>query len=77
MCDFCEKFDFGTAACHVDRYGSSIVLSGGSSRFPVYEQFQFCPKCGVSRVDRNRILPTLEKRQCPPFHDPVPFLLRQ
>lgn len=77
MCDFCDKFDFGTATCEVDKYGARLKLAGGFTRFPVYEQFQFCPKCGASRVDRNRILPALEKRQCPPSHDPVPFLLMQ
>lgn len=37
MCDFCEKFDFGTASCVVDRYGASIVMAGGSFRFPEHQ----------------------------------------
>lgn len=53
MCDFCEKFDFGTASCVVDRYGASIVMAGGSFRFPEHQQFLFCPKCGASRLKKE------------------------
>lgn len=49
MCDFCERFDFGSAVCNIDRHGTRIVLAGGSYRFPTERQFNFCPKCGESR----------------------------
>lgn len=74
MCDFCEKFDFGTASCVVDRYGASIIMAGGSNRFPEHRQFLFCPKCGASRLKKN-ILPPMEQRQCPPRTRPEPFRL--
>lgn len=51
MCDFCKNFDFGSASFESDKYGSRIVLSGGNYRFPVERQFNFCPRCGASRVD--------------------------
>lgn len=47
MCDFCNTFDFGRIKCHIDKYGSTIWMSGGSDRFPVEEQFKFCPECGT------------------------------
>ncbi len=46
-CDFCRTFDFGTVKCVVDRHGSSIYSAGGSSRYPNWQQFRFCPNCGV------------------------------
>lgn len=49
MCDFCERFEFDSAACEVDRHGTRIILAGGSYRFSVEKQFNFCPKCGESR----------------------------
>ena len=50
MCDFCERFDFGSASYEVDKYGARVTAAGGSYRFPEAEQFSFCPKCGKSRV---------------------------
>lgn len=41
MCDFCEKFDFGTASCVVDRYGASIVMAGAVSVFQNINSFSF------------------------------------
>lgn len=76
MCDFCEKFDFGTVSCVVDRYGASIIMAGGSYRFPDYQQFLFCPKCGASRLKKN-ILPPMEERKCPPYHNSQPYILNQ
>lgn len=49
MCEFCERFDFGSASCDIDRYGSRIVLAGGSYQFPRAKQFEYCPHCGASR----------------------------
>ena len=57
MCDFCEKFDFGTALCVVDQYGASIIMAGGSYRFPEHQQFLFCPKCGASRLKKKYSAP--------------------
>lgn len=51
MCDFCEIFDFGRAKCDIDKYGASITFAGGSNRFPEYQQFNYCPKCGKSRME--------------------------
>lgn len=47
MCEFCKRFDWGEASAEVTskRY-AHIVLSVGSGRFPVEEQFGFCPVCG-------------------------------
>ena len=74
MCDFCEKFDFGSASYEVDKYGARVVLAGGSYRFPEHRQFLFCPKCGASRLKKN-ILPLMEQRQCPPRNCHEPFRL--
>lgn len=49
MCDFCEKFDFGSASYEIDKYGARIVSAGGSYRFPRERQFEYCPRCGSSR----------------------------
>ena len=49
MCEFCERFDFGSASYEIDRYGTRIVMAGGSYRFPPERQFEFCPRCGASR----------------------------
>ncbi len=46
MCEFCKKFDFGTATAKVDKYGASICFAGGFGRYPQEEQFKFCPVCG-------------------------------
>ena len=46
-CNFCRSFDFGTAQCVVNRHGASVVFAGGSSRFPSWQQFRFCPNCGA------------------------------
>ena len=46
-CNFCRSFDFSSARCKVDRHGANIAFSGGSSRFPRWQQFQFCPHCGM------------------------------
>lgn len=53
MCDFCKKFDFGSASYEVDKYGARIILAGGSYRFPEHRQFLFCPKCGASRLKKK------------------------
>ena len=47
MCEFCERFDFGSASYEIDRYGTRIVMAGGSYRFPPERQFEFCPRCGA------------------------------
>lgn len=51
MCELCERFDFGSASYEIDRHGTRIVLAGGSYRFPPKRQFEFCPRCGASRVE--------------------------
>ena len=33
MCEFCKKFDFGTATAKVDKYGASICFAGGFGRW--------------------------------------------
>ena len=48
LCEFCERFDFGSASYEIDRYGTRIVMAG-SYRFPPERQFEFCPRCGASR----------------------------
>lgn len=51
MCDFCRKFDFGAAKIHTDKFGATIYLAGGSTRYPLHEQFNFCPNCGASQSE--------------------------
>lgn len=51
MCDFCKKFDFGSAAIETDKYGTHIKLALASSQYPREAQFNFCPKCGKSREE--------------------------
>lgn len=46
MCEFCRKFDFGSAKAETDRYGARLCVAGGWGRFPENEQFNFCPVCG-------------------------------
>lgn len=59
MCDFCKNFDFGSASFEADKYGSRIVLAGGSYRFPEHKMFNYCPVCGKFRteaiLERERI----------------------
>lgn len=54
MCDFCRNFDFGVAKVHIDKFGASIFLAGGSSRYPVHDQFNYCPNCGASKTAIQR-----------------------
>lgn len=49
-CAFCRGFDFGIARTFVSAHGSSIVLSGGNSRFPANERFKYCPECGTKLI---------------------------
>lgn len=51
MCELCERFDFGQVSCDIDCYGTRIVLADGSYRFLPERQFEFCPRCGTSRID--------------------------
>ena len=32
MCDFCKRFDFGSASTETDKYGARIILAGGQFR---------------------------------------------
>lgn len=45
-CGFCGKFNFGDAKAEVYRHGANIVIASALTRFPVEEQFNFCPVCG-------------------------------
>lgn len=45
-CGFCGKFNFGDARAEVYRHGANIVLASALTKFPVEEQFNFCPVCG-------------------------------
>lgn len=57
MCDFCDNFDFGRAACVIEKFENikqaSIIFSGGSSRFDKNKQFKFCPECGKKLNDEK------------------------
>lgn len=54
MCDFCKNFDWGGASAKTDEgYESRVTLALGSYRFPVNEQFTFCPVCG--RPNQNKV----------------------
>lgn len=46
MCEFCKRFDFGTASVYVDKYGTRIGIACGDYRYPEEAQFNFCPVCG-------------------------------
>ena len=56
-CIFCRNFDFGCVRTDVEisqhYIHANIVLSGGSSRFPKSEQFNFCPVCGEQLRKNN------------------------
>ena len=45
-CDFCARFDFDSAKATTDRYGAHIKLACAATKYPVHEQFNFCPVCG-------------------------------
>lgn len=47
-CGFCGKFNFGDAKAEVYSHGANIVIASALARFPVEEQFNFCPVCGRS-----------------------------
>lgn len=49
MCDFCEMWDWGKCSAKIEsgKY-ASIQSAGGSYRFPIGEQFNFCPVCGCT-----------------------------
>lgn len=51
MCDFCKRFDFGSASTETDKYGARIILAGGSYHFPEERMFSYCPVCGQFRTD--------------------------
>ena len=51
MCEFCKRFDFGAASYGVNGRWANIVLAGGSYRFPIERQFNFCPCCGARRSE--------------------------
>lgn len=57
MCEFCENFDWGTAKAYTEYFSANvhagIAMSGGWSRFPVNEQFKFCPVCGAKNPNQN------------------------
>lgn len=50
-CDFCRFFDFSSARADVDKQfnHASIRFAGGWSRFPLDQQFKYCPVCGEPR----------------------------
>ena len=52
MCDFCKTFDFSSASWEVTKYGSHIKMAGGSYRYPINEQFNYCPVCG-SKIENK------------------------
>lgn len=45
-CGFCARFEFDSAKAVIDPHGARIGLAIGSTRYPVDEQFNFCPVCG-------------------------------
>lgn len=51
MCDFCKRFDLGSASTETDKYGARIILAGGSYHFPEERMFSYCPVCGQFRTD--------------------------
>lgn len=57
MCKFCENFDWGTAKVYTEDFSDNvhagIAMAGGWSRFPVNDQFKFCPACGAKNPNRN------------------------
>lgn len=57
MCKFCENFDFGKVKINTEIYSNHIsayiTTAGGSSRFPIEQQFNYCPNCGMRLKDRK------------------------
>lgn len=61
MCEFCENFDFGQVRIILEKFrieGNNIThanlgFAGGSGRFPIEEQFKYCPECGRRLRNEN------------------------
>lgn len=57
MCKFCENFDWGTAKVYTEDFSDNvhagIAMAGGWGRFPVNDQFKFCPACGAKNPNQN------------------------
>ena len=45
-CEFCDKFNFGSAKAQIDKYGARIVMAVCCNEYPIDEQFNYCPVCG-------------------------------
>ena len=58
MCEFCERFDFGSASYEIDRYGTRIVMAGGSYRFPPERQFGLSvgQKRTLVQIHKSRVI---------------------
>lgn len=56
-CAFCEKWDWSEAVATVEhgKY-AHIHLACGSTRFPIYEQFNYCPVCGCPNPNKAKKL---------------------
>lgn len=54
MCEFCQNFDFSRVTIILEKFGlegniithANLGFAGGSRRFPIKEQFKYCPECG-------------------------------
>ena len=55
MCKFCDAWDWGESSAKIDsgKY-AHIHSAGGSYRFPLEEQFNFCPVCGCRNPEKER-----------------------
>lgn len=45
-CSFCKNFDWGEARAITENRFSHVSNATGSYRFPLEEQFNYCPVCG-------------------------------
>lgn len=45
-CSFCKNFDWGEASAITKNRFSHVSNATGSYRFPLEEQFNYCPVCG-------------------------------
>lgn len=51
-CDFCKNFDWGEASVTAGNRYSHVSNAVGSYRFPLEEQFNYCPVCGQKNPNK-------------------------
>jgi len=57
QCDFCKLYDWSENSAKVD-YGkyAHIHTACGATRYPVHQQFSYCPVCGAPNPNKGEKL---------------------